>query len=95
MPFPHPSSPLTSLRGITYQLQTEKHAQLVKVWLPPCPIIDPQELGGPLPAGALMGEESSESGFGARILPKDKSWGPTVWKQFSLSVSCLGSQPDL
>lgn len=83
MPFPfsHPASPLTSVKGITNLLQPEKHRQMVKVCFPPCVVIDPQELGGALPNGALRGEENWESGFNALVLPKHDSWGPTIWER--------------
>lgn len=71
MPFPfsHPASPLTSVKGVTNLLQPEKHRQMVKVCFPPCVVIDPQELGGALPNGALRGEKNSESGFSALVFP--------------------------
>lgn len=91
VPFPNPSSPRKVLEELYTSCRQKKLVQMVKVWLPPCPIIDPQELGGPLPSGALRQEESWEPGFGVFIFPKDRSCDPTVWKQFNLSVSWLSS----
>lgn len=69
---------------------------MVKVCFPPCVVIDPQELGGALPNGALRGEENWESGFSALVLvlPKHDSWGPTIWERLRAFQCPARTQSD-